>query len=35
MAKLASLSKKQADIKKTDDAIYSINEKQRELKQLV
>lgn len=34
-AKLLSLQKKQADIKKTDDAIYTINEKQRELKQLV
>ena len=34
-AKLASLQKKQADIEKTEKAISDINEKQRELKQLV
>ena len=34
-AKLASLQKKQADIEETEKSIYLINEKQRELKQLM
>ena len=33
--KLASLNKKQQDIEKTEKAIYDINEKHRELKQMV
>ena len=32
LTKLASLQKKQADIEKTNQAIYDINEKGRELK---
>ena len=35
LTRLASLQKKQADIEKTNQAIYDINEKGRELKQLV
>jgi len=34
-AKIVSLEKKEKDIEKTEKAIYDINEKQRELKQLV